>query len=283
MSSPVLAFRSRGNPPPYVAGLPETQWVWPSKPQQQFNKQNSSASCPRGLDVPAWVSRRGWWVQSPRGLPQGVPLLCTDVNNLYSEHPPLCSRWFMHGSVWPRASLSKNLCPQCPAQTRPSEGAQGWADEWMCSAEVVVWGHLPTLGYFQLKTADVSGMLGGTMKQWECTSHPLVHFLSLWFYLMLPCPSQSVTKEWLVRTAYRAPQSAASPALVLRWTAHGFLEGPTHHGQLLHPKVIRVRRMPVFLESQHMFVFLRVMVLSPYYFLSGYYYFFMARLSIRFF
>lgn len=41
--------------------------------------------------------------------------------------------------------------------------------------------------------------------------------------------------------------------------------------------------MPVFLESQHMFVFLRVMVLSPHYFLSGYYYFFYGKTQYKIF
>ena len=133
--SSALAFRSAEN-----LLITSQVFLKPSEFDQTtatVQQKKSSASRPRGLDVPAGVSRRGRWVQSPRGLPQGAPLLCTDVNNLYCEHPPLCSRRLMRGSVQPGASLPKNRCPPCPAQRGPSQGAQGWADEWTPPAEVV--------------------------------------------------------------------------------------------------------------------------------------------------
>ena len=118
-----------------------------------------------------------------------------------------------------------------------------------------------------------SGMFNGTTKQENAQAiHPLVHLLSLYRVLCFHAPVQVLLKSG-------RPGPPAGPPFSPRLLPcssgrqHRVPRGAHSHGQLLHPKAIRVRRMPVSLESQHVFIFLRVMLLSPRYFCSGYYLF----------
>lgn len=138
-------------------------------------------------------------------------------------------------------------------------------------------------GLFSSQRQQAFRMLGGTRKQWEwIQTIPLLHLLSLWFYLMLHAP----VKALLRAAGQDCLQGPLQPPL-LPWSSGGqhmgTSRGPLTMDSCSISKAVSVRRMPVFLESHHVFVFLKVIVLSHIIFAQGYYYFFYARLSIRFF
>lgn len=114
----------------------------------------------------------------------------------------------------------------------------------------------------------------------ECASRALVHLLSRWLHLTLLGHSQSVTEEWLVRTACRSPRSACIFCLGLHLNSTQVTWRPTRRGQLLHPKRGNLKDACLSRKSAHVHlskghcshVILAQVII-----------FFMARLIIRFF